>query len=240
MDNSTKLIEKIKEQQVKPISRWRFTFKNSVFWLIFIFCVLFGALAFSVILFSIQQVDFSIIGHIYHSWKEFVLAMIPLFWVISLVVLLVIAIFSIKNSKKGYKFTSPALIGFGTALSMLAGTVFFITGGGKWLENTFATHVTQYESIQDRKSEVWSMPENGTLSGIILSAGDETFELEDFKGKTWLVNYIDAEMASSVELMDGEMIKMTGMMTSDKTFEADKIRPWGGHQRRYHGGMNNK
>jgi hypothetical protein len=240
MDNSKKLIEKIKELQLKPLSRWRFTAKNNMIWLIFIFCVLFGALAFSVILFAIQQVDFDIIGHMSHSRSELLLALVPFFWIISLFVFLVIAMISIKNSKKGYKFTSLSLIGFGTALSILGGTLFFISGGAQWLENAFASNVSQYESIQERKTKVWSLPEDGYLSGTILSAGDSTFELDDFTGKSWIVDFKDADIVPSIEIIDGEKIKLTGKMTSDKTFKADKIRPWGGFQHRYHGGRNNK
>jgi hypothetical protein len=239
MDNSVKLIEKIKEQQVKPLSRRRFTARNNIIWLVFIFCVLFGALAFSVILFAIQQVDFDLIGHMSHSRIELILGLVPFFWIISLVVFLVIAMISIKNSKKGYKFTSPSLVGFGTGLSILAGTLFFISGGAQWLEHAFAANVSQYESIQERKTEVWSVPEDGFLSGTILSAGDSTFELDDFNGKSWIVDFKNADIVPSISIIDGEKIKLTGKMTSGNTFKADKIRPWGGFQRRYHGGRNN-
>jgi hypothetical protein len=239
MDNSTKLIEKIKEEQVKPIPRWRFTFKDTLIWLIFIFCVLFGALAFSVILFAIQQVDFNIIGHLSHSWFELLLGLVPLFWIASLVIFLVIAILSIKNSKKGYKFTSPSLLGFATALSILTGTLFFISGGATWLENAFAIRVSAYEGVEERKLQVWSMPEAGYLSGVILSVSENTFELEDFKGKSWMVTFKNADIVPSISLVDGEKIKLTGEMTSENTFKADKIRPWGGFQRRYHGGRGN-
>jgi hypothetical protein len=239
MDNSTKLIDKIKEEQVKPIPRWRFTIKDALIWLIFIFCVLFGALAFSVLLFAIQQVDFDITSHLTHSWFELLLGLVPLFWIISLVIFLVIAILSIKNSKKGYKFTPPSLVGFATALSILTGTLFFISGGAQWLEHAFAMKVNFYESIEERKTQVWSMPEDGFLSGTIISVNDSTFELNDLKGKSWQVIYKGADIVPSVSIIDGEKIKLTGEMASENTFKADKIRPWGGFQRRYHGGRGN-
>jgi len=239
MDNSTKLIDKIKEEQVKPIPRWRFTIKDALIWLIFIFCVLFGALAFSVILFAIQQVDFSLPGHLSHSWFELLLGLVPLFWIFSLIIFLILAIFSIKNSKRGYKFTSPALVGFAAALSILIGTLFFISGGAQWLENAFATKVNIYEGIEERKTQVWSMPEDGFLSGTIISVNDSTFELNDLKGKSWQVIYKGADIVPSVSIIDGEKIKLTGEMASENTFKADKIRPWGGFQRRYHGGRGN-
>ncbi|MBK6785516.1 MAG: hypothetical protein IPG79_18530 [Saprospiraceae bacterium] len=39
------------------------------------------------------------------------------------------------------------------ALSMTIGTLFFITGGAKWLEKKFETHIESYESILEKKQE---------------------------------------------------------------------------------------
>jgi hypothetical protein len=236
MDNAEKLIEMIREKEMKPKARWRFTLKNSLALAAFITAVIFGALAFSVILFAIQQLDFSLIAHMSHSFFELMLGLVPFLWIISLIVFLVIAIFSIKNSKKGYKFTSPSLAGFCTALSILTGTLFFISGGAGWLENAFATNVSQYKSVEERKTKVWTMPEDGYLSGIIISVGDTTFELEDFTRKSWTIEFREADIVPSISIVDGEKIKMTGNMTSDDIFKADKIRPWGGFQHRNHGG----
>lgn len=236
MDNSTRLIEKIKDEQVKPLPRWRFTFKNTLLWIAFISCVLFGALAFSVILFAIQQVDFNITRHVSHSLFESMLILVPLFWLVSLVILLVIAMISLKNSKKGYRFTSPALVGYSTALSILLGTLFFISGGAGWLEHAFASKVNAYEGIEERKSQVWSNPEGGFLSGTIISVDDSVFELQDLQGESWNIDFSEADIVPAVQLIDGEKIKMTGEMTSASKFKADIIRPWGGFQNRHHGG----
>lgn len=236
MDSSSKLMEKIREQQVKPIPRWRFILKNSITWTLFILALLFGALAFSVILFSIQQLDFNILTHMSHSLAELLLALLPFFWLISLVILLILAAFSLKNSKKGYKLTSARVIGYSTALSILLGTLFFISGGGKWLENSFATNVSVYESLNERKTKVWSTPEAGQLSGTITATYGDSVELKDFNGVLWIILLQDADIVPAVRLEEGEMIKLTGRMLSEQRFAGDKVRPWGGMQMR---GRNN-
>lgn len=239
MENSDKLIEKIKAQQVRPLPRWRYVFKDTSLWIVFILCAFFGSLAFSVILFAIQQVDFDLIGHMSHSRFELLLGLVPFFWIIAVVILLVLAIFSIKNSKKGYKFTSLSLIGFSAAFSVLLGTLFFISGGGNWLENAFATKVQTYESVQERKVQVWSVPEDGFLSGTIINTGDSTFEIRDFNGKSWTIDYKGADIVPAVSIEDGEKIKIMGKITSADHFTAEMIRPWGGFQHRFHGGRKN-
>ena len=227
MDNSTKLIGKIKEQQMKPIPRWRFRIKDLISWSLFIMAVVLGALAFSVILFAIQQMEFSLIAHMSHSWLELLLGLLPFFWIISMVILLIIAIVSIKNSKKGYKFSISGIVGFSAALSILIGTLFFISGGGRWLENAFSINVSLYESVQEKKTKLWSMPEEGYLSGTITAFYGDSLQLKDFSEKTWTVILTNADVVPAVRFNEGEKIKLTGRMLSDSRFAGEKIRPWG-------------
>jgi hypothetical protein len=231
MDNSEKLINKIKEDKLEPLPRWRFTLKDTTAWTVFTVAAVFGALAFSVVLFSVQQAEFDLLGHMSHSWLEFLLALVPLVWIICLVVFLLSAIISIRNSKKGYKFPSLTLVGLCASISILLGTLFFLVGGGQWLENTFEDNVSIYESVQDRKTKLWSMPEDGYLSGTILRVAGNSMELEDFQKKTWTINIDDIDIVPSVSLEKGEKIKIIGNMTSETTFLAEKIRPWGSMER---------
>jgi hypothetical protein len=189
--------------------------------------VVLGALAFSVILFAIQQMEFSLIAHMSHSWLELLLGLLPFFWIISMVILLIIAIVSIKNSKKGYKFSISGIVGFSAALSILIGTLFFISGGGRWLENAFSINVSLYESVQEKKTKLWSMPEEGYLSGTITAFYGDSLQLKDFSEKTWTVILTNADVVPAVRFNEGEKIKLTGRMLSDSRFAGEKIRPWG-------------
>lgn len=228
MKPSEKLIQSIKEQGIKPVPRWRFTVRNAVLWGAFLLAVLLGALAFSVILFSVQQADFSVVSHLSHSRLELFLGLLPIFWIILLVVFLVIAIYSIQYSPKGYKFTSAKLVGYSAALSILLGTLFFIAGGAQRLEHVFALHVSLYESVQEKKVQLWSMPKEGYLSGQIEETNAGDFQLRDFEGNLWTVHYENAFMPPSVLLERGEQIKLMGEITGKGEFSALEIRPWGG------------
>ena len=228
MKPSEKLIQAIREQEIQPAPKWRFTLKNSLLWTAFTVAALLGALAFSIILFAIQQVDFSIISHLSHSRLEMFLGLLPFFWIILLIVFLIIAIYSVQYSKKGYKFTAAKLVGYSAALSILLGTLFFISGGAQRLEQAFAINVSLYESIQEKKVKLWTMPESGNLSGQIDEVGETSLQLIDFTGKTWTIFYEDAFIPPSVWLESGEKIKLMGEMSGEDEFTATDIRPWGG------------
>ena len=147
MKNSDTLISKMKNQNLKPIPKWRFNLKGAVIWSSLLVSVILGGLAFSVVLFSIQQLGFDLISHMSHSKIEFLLGLLPFLWIILLIVFLIIGMISIKNSWKGYKFSPSKLLIINTAFSILLGTLFFIGGGAQLLENTFAVEIEFYESV---------------------------------------------------------------------------------------------
>ena len=231
MKNSDTLISKMKDQHLKPIPKWRFTLKGATIWSALLTSVILGGLAFSVVLFSIQQLGFDLISHMSHSKIEFLLGLLPFLWIVLLIVFLIIGMISIKNSWKGYKFSSSKLLIINTAFSILLGTLFFIGGGAMWLENTFAVEIEFYESVNEKKMNMWSMPEDGYLSGTIESVNDGSLELVDFNNKKWTIDYQQAHIPPVVLLEEGEVIKLRGKMNSSDYFVADEIRPWGGNQR---------
>lgn len=232
MKSSEKLIQAIKEQDVRPVPKWQFTLKNGLLWAGFLIAVFLGALAFSVVLFAIQQTDFSIISHLSHSKLEMFLGLLPFVWIVFLVVFLGIAFFSIRYSKKGYKFTVAKLAGFSAALSILLGTLYFLAGGASQLDKAFAANVGLYESIQEKKMKLWSMPEEGYLSGEIVQVSPDFFQLKDFNNKFWEITFEEAFIPPVVSLEKGEKVKVVGKMLSSDAFSADEIRPWGGAGKR--------
>lgn len=228
MEPSEKLIQTIKAQNIQPAPRWKFTFGNAFVWLSFTLAVLLGALAFSVVLFAIQQTDFNVLSHLGHSRLELFLGLLPFVWILFLVAFLILSIYSIQYSKKGYKLSVAKMAGYSAALSILLGTLFFIGGGGRQLEQAFATQVSLYESIQEKKIKLWTMPEEGYLSGEIEQAGADELQLKDFNGKTWTIRFEGAFVPPSVLLERGEKVKLTGKMQSATEFKAEEMRPWGG------------
>lgn len=232
MNNSKKLLERIKSEKIEPIPKWLFLSKRGVVWLLFGSSILIGAMAFSVILFSIQQTDFVLLNHLAHSKAEFLLGILPFFWLISLFLFLGFAFYSIQYSQKAYKFSAAKLIGLSTAMSIVLGTIYFIGGGAGKLEKTFAANLSLYEGLENKKTKLWTMPESGYLSGEIQKVSEKTIELKDSKGKIWIIYYKESFVAPIVKLESGVRIKLIGKMMGNKDFKAEEIRPWGGRSRR--------
>lgn len=235
MENSKKIIERIKEKHIEPIPKWYFSGKNALIWGGFILSMLLGAAAFAIILFAVQQTDFSIVSHLSHSRLELILGLLPVFWLLALITFLTLGIYSIYHSKRGYKFQWTALAGANTLLSILLGTLFFITGGAGKLEKAFSIRVGLYESIQEKKLKLWMKPEEGFLAGTVISVQDSMMLIADFNNQQWSIDLHGAFIAPVLSLEKEEKIKMLGKIIQANQFQADEVRPWGGpeqHSRR--------
>ncbi|MBK8922193.1 MAG: hypothetical protein IPM81_11920 [Saprospirales bacterium] len=77
MKPSEKLLQTIRERDIKPVPKGYFILKNALLWTGFAVAMLLGAVAFSVILFCIQQTEFDLVSHLSHSRLEFFLGLLP-------------------------------------------------------------------------------------------------------------------------------------------------------------------
>ena len=233
MKKSSTLLEKIKSEDITPIPKWKFVIGNNITWVFFISSILLGSIAFSVVLFSIQQTDFVLLNHLMHSKTEMILAVLPFFWLVCLLFFLGFSFYSIQYAKKAYKFTMGKIVLLSTAMSIVLGTLLFISGGAGKLEKTFASNVSLYESLEKKKTKLWSIPESGYLSGVIVEISNSKIKIKDSNGELWSINYKKSFIAPIVEIKSGERIKIIGKIESDHSFVADEIRPWGGRNRRH-------
>lgn len=231
MENVDKLLNTMKTQNIKPKPKWQFTLKNALIVGGVIVSVVFGALAFSVVLFSIQQLGFDLIAHMSHTTFEFFLGILPFLWIGAMLIFLFLAMLSVRNSSKGYKFSPVRLLIYNSTFSVLLGVVFFISGGAGWLETSFETNIEFYKSVEEKKVDMWSMPESGYLSGTITSVHDSTLVLIDFQEKQWQIDFAGAFIPKVITIEIGEKIKLTGKITREQAFKASDIRPWGGNKR---------
>ncbi|MBK6364819.1 MAG: hypothetical protein IPF52_15585 [Saprospiraceae bacterium] len=184
MDNANKIINRIKENNLQPQPEWKYIFSKQQKKLTFYFYC-FGWNFFSVILFAISENGFDLLQHFRHSRIESFLVVLPLLWLASHTLFLAVSVFSVLNTGRAYKYSMGKWMMVSAALSMTIGTLFFITGGAKWLEKKFETHIESYESILEKKTRIWSQPELGTLSGEIVKIQNNTLLLKDWTNKVW-------------------------------------------------------
>lgn len=228
MNQAEQIINRIKSGEIRPKPKWQFTAKRIGAWSACSFAILFGAIAFSVILFVIQEAEYDLLNRAGNSRLQLILALMPLIWVAFLVIFLMLSIFGFRYAPRGYKYTFRKIFGISSISSIVLGVFIFLVGGGQFIERAFASSVDVYKGVNQRKMEIWSQPGDGFLSGTISLVQPEKLRIEDFSGKAWTIDYADAFVAGRVQLVNGERIKIIGEQGEANTFYANEVRPWQG------------
>lgn len=228
-DNTKKILDRIKNEGIHPIPKWKIQIRQGISVGAYLLLVILGGIAVSIIIYAIQQSDFLLLSHISHSQIELILALIPLFWIIFWALVLAFSLFNIGYLKKGYKLTLMKRLLLSLGLSLFLGTFMFLVGGGQKIDQIFSSTTSLYQSMDEKKIEIWSSPEMGLLSGIVISKEGDTVKIKDFSGKTWeMILNEDVFIPPRIQFEEGEKIKVIGEVLSDRVFEVEEIRPWGG------------
>jgi hypothetical protein len=236
---SESVLRKIKARQIKPRSKWQFIARNIGFWGIYNLSVLLGAGGVSVIIFALLESDFDLFSELSGSGTSLILSWLPMFWIVYFVAFVSIAMWGLRKTKKGYRFSIHALLMTNVTLSILLGGLIYGIGGGEQFEKVFAENAPMYVGMQHRMQEMWTQPEEGRLSGTILEVQKEDIIiLDDFSHQQWIVDVADTPKRRPLRI--GTKVKVLGEKTGEHLFTATMVRPLIGRRGQFMGKEDHK
>ena len=146
-----RILEKIKKENIEPISKSYFVIKNSFFISIFIISIILGAISFSVLfyIFSHNQ------NILYDSYNIYQLKNAIIFWAILLLIFLILSIKNISFIKNSYKYTLSMLISFIILISLILGIVLFYAGIGEKTDSYSSSKISFYQKNIIPKKETY-------------------------------------------------------------------------------------
>ena len=219
------VLERIKGEGLKPISKNIFSVKRVFFWVAVALSLIIGAFTFSLVLSSLFNNDWDL----YNKFGfRFIFRTLPYFWFISLCVFVVLGEYYYRKTLYGYRHTIVVVVGVYMASSIIFGSIFYIFKISDLLERPFDDVPPQYRNMILNRHEVWGHPEEGLMSGRIMRIGDNELGVMDFDGSVWIISTENALIRKKVELELGRRIKIIGDKMDDRNFHADEIRPWMG------------
>ncbi len=221
---SETILRKIKARHIRPRSKWQFIARNIVFWGIFGISVLLGAGGVSVLIFALLETDFNIFSELSGSGWSLFFSWLPIFWIVFFVVFIGIALWGIRKTKKGYRFSVHKLLLINVIASILLGGMVYGIGGAEEFECIFADKAPMYQRMEHRIRGMWAEPTEGRLAGTILEVQTSgVLLLDDFSHQQWVVDI--TEIPTELPLEEGRKIKILGEKTAEHAFKAKIIRP---------------
>ncbi|MCX6799989.1 MAG: hypothetical protein NT091_02480 [Candidatus Falkowbacteria bacterium] len=222
-----KLLNKIKEQEKKPIPKWRFILVNVMMWL-------FGFLSFILVSFSVSFIiymfvnnDLTIYKEMSDNFFEFIFVTIPFFGILSFMIFIAMVYFNLKHTRNGYRYSLPTILLVTITMSVVLGGIFCLIGVDEKIDETISRDVPFYDELINPHMKFWSNAERGRLSGLIISRSDRNiFLLTDRKNKNWTV--FTGEVSNEdnyLKIETGKPARFIGKKISEKEFTALKILP---------------
>lgn len=229
---SQNILKKI--QREKQIPWWHFALRNVLFWTLFLFSLFLGALAFAFVLLAFFQLDIEPLMTPGISHWQYLLTVLPLLWLLFLVLFSFLSYLGLHQTKHGYRFSLPMIIGGNILGSIILGVGFYFLGTPHWIEEK--TPLQSYRQAQEKR--LWSQPKQGFLSGIVQKINFCTIKeqktcsllLVDFQKKEWKVNtenlppFIQKKMRE--RNIQKKRIKIVGKVIGENEFLAEQLMPF--------------
>lgn len=226
-EKANEILKNIKEKNIKPISRWKFIFKDYLIWGFFGLATIVGAVAMSVIIFIIKDNDWDIYKYLEKSFFSYMLILLPYFWIVILFILAYLAYVNYRQTRKGYLINPYGLIIGSVLLSVVLGWALFNLKVGSYLDKICAKSIPYYSGTEMQKKSLWSSPEKGLLAGEIIDfKTDKNFVIKDLNNEKWEIEGSETSWKKDVNKEVGEEIKIIGVYVAKNKFKAREVRPW--------------
>ena len=236
---SKKVIDRIENENIKPIGRWSFVLKNSFLWTLFGLNILFGSIGLAITIYLFEMSDiFNLILSVNDLVEVLILA-IPGIWILLTIVFLIVGYLNFRYTERGYMFSLPRIFLINILAILLLGIFLHSTNASERLNSVFSEAISTYNQVVDPRYKVWNRPDQGYIAGEILSVdekemgnGSESLQMEDLDKNRWDVDISDARIRRPVVLEQGQKIKVKGNALDENTFEASDVLPWEGGRAR--------
>jgi len=167
---------------------------------------------------------------------EYLLLSIPILWIVLTIFSLVLGYINFLSTQEGYKFDFSRIFISNFVAIAAFGSILYLVGITSLFNNFLSENIDVYNKIADPRYVVWNDEERGQIAGDIVSVDYQakTLSLEDLSGEDKNVDFSEAQVRSSVDLVAGSRVKVRGTM-EENTFVATDILPWEGRGKHMQG-----
>jgi hypothetical protein len=214
--NNDQIIQKIKTENLKPISKYIFLLRRTSIWFLLALSTIFGAYAFAFFFLKTLYIDFENWNYTANSYNTFLMENIPIIWILLFIVSLILMFYLFKRTNRGYKYSIIFIGSVSLGVSFLLGII---------LSKTFYGNIL-IERFENERAMDWTNPKSGRLSGEVLFIDNDYILIRDIQDDVWNVDtsYL---LDNSVNVLENyQMISIIGRYDYENNFIACQIMPF--------------
>ncbi len=224
---SQHILEKIKNEDLKPTSKWVFRAKNGLFWGIFAGAAITGSRAIAVLIRIVSDSEFLLATSAQGGFIPPLRHLLHPFWLLFFLLFLLFASYGLHQTKNGYRFQTWKLIILNLFISLVIGVGGFLVGDGERFEKYIHDRAPFFKMHEENQRLLWSAPDQGRLGGEIIEIQDEKLLiLNAFDESIWTVDYQNSEQRKKFTPEVGYLVRIVGKSSGENTFIAEIMKPW--------------
>ncbi len=226
-----RILARIATEQITPYRRLSFRLREGGIWCLWLATVVIGALAVAVSMYVGINAEYALYEATHENFFTFVVEVLPYLWVLLLGSMTYLAIKELRQTKRGYRYSTVQILGSSLVLSLLGGMVFQYAGFGYVLDQILGRQIAMYMSMEKMDMKMWQSPEQGRLVGMLIPrperiGRDTVLQFEDIAGVRWSVNDGELNEREIGLLMTKDRVRLLGTSTAPGVFHICGIFPW--------------
>jgi ABC-type multidrug transport system fused ATPase/permease subunit len=229
-DFKNDLINKIKKDKIKPISKNFFIAKNILIYLFLWFSILIWALSIAIVFWYLFEADWFLSHKI--GLLKVTTTFLPIFWLIFLFFSSVLSYYNFKQTEKWYKFYLWQIILSNILISFVVWILFYFSWFSQKVEDKIQNNISNYREIFvwdkiSRMKKIWQDEEKWLLLWVIIKIKNNIIKLKDTNNKSWDIKILEKTIIRhELELRPWLKIKLIWEKKSENKFVVSEIRPF--------------
>lgn len=227
------VLERIDRDRVCPRSRLFFHSRECFVWTLWFITVCVGALAIAVTLFVIGHQRYALYEATHDNYFTFLVTVLPYVWIVTLIFMIVFAVYNIRKTKRGYRYSVTMIAGSSVLVSLAGGAGLQLLGLGAYIDYEFGRLMYTYPSQEKIERALWQAPDDGRLLGRLVGpvgVATATVWFVDEEGTRWRTDISDLFAADHRVLSTRVPVRLMGLRdeasTSSDRFHACAVFPW--------------
>ena len=225
------ILAKIETEELCVRPRYVFWLRESLIWLLWLLVIFLGALALAVSSFVLVSRHFSLYEATHENFLVFLIEVVPVLWLLVFAVMIAVAIFNLRQTKRGYRYSVLTLGGSSLFIGLLFGIGLHNLGTGFAVDRWLGEQVDDYSSQDKVELKLWQQPTEGRLVGVLKSVEGTRPQLvmfHDVTGKDWQTNVVELHEDDWKLLSNHKRVRMVGLVTKEDSqhFHACGVLPW--------------
>jgi hypothetical protein len=225
------LLNKIESENVQPRSRMFFRSRECVIWALWLVSVVVGGLAVAISVFVVTHRQYGIYEATHENWFTFMVEVLPFIWVIVFGLMAFLAVYNIKHTKRGYRYSIVTVLASSIVLSFAGGSALQFFGLGYSIDAILGDQMPMYMSQEKIEHQLWQQPAEGRLIGRQVAATVATSSVVVFQDTTdsrWRIEVQELLPADIQLLASGENVRLLGQVINEqaKIFHVCGVFSW--------------